>query len=281
MKYTTPLLTIICIAFLMTGCQTGKKDRSNAADPDPGMADEAVYSRTDEGLITIEHNGIRLTEVVSPAFSSAKLDLVTPESGAALTDTTVAFEFGVEDYELGIQTTDADIKNCANSVDGQHIHLILNNEPYTAHYVSSFSRELSKGSYIALAFLSRSYHESIKSPSAYQVFTFNVGDAAEPAEFDAMAPHMFYSRPKGTYNGEDTKKVLLDFYLVNADLAPEGYKVKATINGSEFLLEKWVPYAMEGLPDGITTIELTLLDITGAKVESPFNPVVRTVTLAQ
>jgi hypothetical protein len=92
---------------------------------------------------------------------------------------------------------------------------------------------------------------------------------------------MFYSRPKGAYTGADIQKVMLDFYLVNTELSEAGYKVKATINGTEFLLDKWVPYAMEGLPEGNLTIELALLDPSGAVVPSPFNPVSRTVTLTK
>ena len=38
---------------------------------------------------------------------------------------------------------------------------------------------------------------------------------------------------------------------------------------------------MEGLPKGEVTIKLELLDSEGNLVESPFNPVERTVTLAE
>jgi hypothetical protein len=90
---------------------------------------------------------------------------------------------------------------------------------------------------------------------------------------------MFYSRPKGTYTGEDAKKVLLDFYLLNTELSEEGNKVRATINGEEFMLDKWQPYFIEGHEMGEMTIKLEMLDAKGELIPSPFNPVERTVTL--
>jgi hypothetical protein len=90
---------------------------------------------------------------------------------------------------------------------------------------------------------------------------------------------MFYSRPKGTYTGEDAKKVLLDFYLLNTELSEEGNKVRATINGEEFMIDKWQPFFIEGQEMGEMTIKLELLDAKGELIPSPFNPVERTVTL--
>ena len=92
---------------------------------------------------------------------------------------------------------------------------------------------------------------------------------------------MFYSRPKGTYTGAATEKVMLDFFLLNTDISPSGNKVRATINGEEFMITEWAPYQIEGLPMGVTTVKLELLDASGNLVDSPFNPVERTVTLAE
>jgi len=252
---------------VITGCkQSGEK-----------VAESETASTTDSN----SKGGITLTEVESPQYTDARLTLKMPVAGTHVMQGEVPFEFEVEQYELGAQTGDAAVKLCANSAKGQHIHLIVDNGPYSAHYGPSFKQEIADGRHIGLAFLSRSYHESIKTSNAYQLFHFSVGESEEAMPFSMESPHMFYSRPKGTYSGEDTKKVLLDFYLVNADLAANGFKVKATINGNEWILDKWVPYAMEGLPMGENTIELALIDKDGAMVESPYNPVTRTVTLEE
>jgi hypothetical protein len=135
------------------------------------------------------------------------------------------------------------------------------------------------GHHVLLAFLSRSYHESLKHKNSYILEEFNVGPAAKN-DFDPKAPHIFLSRPKGEYVGaQETANVMLDFYLVNCDLSPTGYKVRATINGTEFMLTKWEPYLIEGLPMGESKVKLELLDKTGALVKSPFNGKERSFTL--
>jgi hypothetical protein len=98
-------------------------------------------------------------------------------------------------------------------------------------------------------------------------------------EFDNSAPHMFYSRPKGEYVGENAKKVMLDFYLINTDLEDRGYLVRASINGVSFDLDTWQPFFIEGLQEGENTITLELLDSEGELVPSPFNPVERTISV--
>lgn len=216
----------------------------------------------------------------SPAFAEAGLalsDALPGDSGA------FTFTFAVNDYELGAQTTPAAPNGLANSGKGQHIHLIVDNGPYEAHYepVATTTKLAEPGNHVVLAFLSRSYHESVKNlgePASYAITQIQTGDTGEAVDFSA--PHMFYSRPKGTYTGADTEKVLLDFFLLNVDLSPEGYKVRATINGQAFVLTEWQPYVMEGLPLGENTVQLELLDAAGAAVPGPFNTVTRTFTLA-
>ncbi len=225
-----------------------------------------------------ETSSITLSKVSSPEFPDSGMELVSPEESADL-DAQVSFDYEIKNYQLGAQTLDADVKRCANSAKGQHIHLILNNQPYTAHYEPGFEMELDPGHYVALSFISRSYHESLKHYGAYNLRQFTVGSPGEYQEADLTAPHMFYSRPKGTYVGADTERILLDFYLVNTDLAPDGNKVKATINGEEFLLDQWAPMFIEGLPMGANTIKLELLDAQGNAVPGPFNTVERTIEL--
>ncbi len=224
---------------------------------------------------------ITLTEVGSPDFPDSGLEMLSPGEAEEVTSE-VSFNYEIKNYQLGAQTLDAEVKKCANSAKGQHIHLILNNEPYTAHYEPGFEMELQPGHYVALSFISRSYHESLKHYGAYNLRQFTVGPTDQDLqEADLDAPHMFYSRPKGTYTGSDTERVLLDFYLVNTDLAADGNKVRATINGTEFLLDQWKPMFIEGMPMGENTIKLELLDNQGNSVPGPFNTVERTITLQQ
>ncbi len=181
-------------------------------------------------------------------------------------------------YQLGEQTADATQTMCANSDKGQHIHLIVDNEPYDAYYTSSFEKELPDGEHDVLAFLSRSYHESIKTEEAHRAVRATVKDGAFASAEPITDPMLFYSRPKGTYTGKDAEELLLDFYPVNAELGDD-FQVKAEIDGDIFTFDEWQPYVIKGLPMGENTITLSLVDGEGQLVDAPQNPVSRTFTL--
>ncbi|HYD90841.1 MAG TPA: hypothetical protein VEA37_05055 [Flavobacterium sp.] len=184
---------------------------------------------------------------------------------------------GGSTYKLGEQTPDAPLKQCANSAEGQHIHLIVDNEPYIAKYTNEFEHDIADGEHYVLSFLSRSYHESLKSPAAYKLIKATVKDKSYIKTDSVSGPMLFYSRPKGLYSGDDKKKVMLDYYLVNTGGGK--YLVEADINGEKHILSTWEPYYIEGLPDGDNTITLSLLNSDSTVVKTPLNPVTRTFQL--
>tara|TARA_B100000963_G_scaffold136382_1_gene118666 strand:- start:216 stop:923 length:708 start_codon:yes stop_codon:yes gene_type:complete len=217
-----------------------------------------------------DDNKIKISKVEgSPKYEDAELVLNELSSGSEL-----EFSFDVKNYELGAQTEHDFQYNLANSKKGQHIHLIINNNPYSAHYTNKFKKKLDPDNGVILAFLSRSYHESVKNKNAY-IFT-QYGDLEK---IDLDKQYLFYSRPKGTYTGQDTKKLLLDFYLVNTTISENGNRVRATINNEEFLIDEWSPYYIEGLPKGEVKIKLELINSSGELIDNPFNPSIRTVIL--
>ncbi len=268
----------MCIAG-MTSCAGGGEGTDEVTTTDTLSVDITPEHEHPMGELIAEKNGLKLTTVTgSPDFPNATLKLTTPADGGMLKTGETTFAYEVSNYELGAQT-DGEHVNCANSSKGQHIHLILNNEPYTAHYESQFNMNLTDGNYVALSFLSRSYHESVKNGTASQLVQFTVG-SAKPSKVDLTKPIMFYSRPKGEYKGpKETDKLLLDFFLANVDLSEDGYKVRATINGTDFMITKWQSMFIEGLPLGNVEIKLELLDKDGNLVAAPYNPVERTVKL--
>ena len=131
----------------------------------------------------------------SPEFADAKIESMDYVNG------TFKFGIGGESYQLGEQTSDAGAKMCANSGKGQHIHLIVDNGPYAAKYVDEFEHEVADGDHFLLAFLSRSYHESIKNSTAYTAKKVTVENKSITVGEDLSSPMLFYSRPKGTYGG--------------------------------------------------------------------------------
>ena len=141
-------------------------------------------------------NKISITKVEgSPEYSNSVLKMNEPIS----IDGGYKFSFDVNQYELGMQTLKDFDYQLANSAKGQHIHFIVNNGPYSAHYEDNFTKNLEKENNVILAFLSRSYHESVKNINAF-ILT-QLGEN----KIDLNSEFLFYSRPKGTYKGKDTE----------------------------------------------------------------------------
>lgn len=267
------------------------------ADKDQKPEDDGIVN--DSTAVVENKTGITLTPLTdSPEFADAKLSVKTPSSDpnalvfidedgdeAIFDSEDLVIDYNVENFELGAQTPDAEGKGMANSGMGQHIHIIVNNGPYSpsCERVKEFKGDaaLEDGNYTILSFLSRSYHESVKAPGAAALHTFTIGEPEEDNDFDVYGPHMFYSRPKGTYVGADTKKVLLDFYLWKTEISEGGNYVEVAIGDFSQKITEWTPYIIEGLPMGDVTIKLELKDSEGNLIEGPYNSVERTITLAE
>ncbi|MFO7744626.1 MAG: hypothetical protein R6V36_04490 [Psychroflexus sp.] len=262
------LLTFALSLLLAVGCNEGKKkDKEEDKKEAVGVTDT---------LVTITP----LMEE-SPEYTEATLthpggDVIEVPAGS------VDFDFTVENYELGVQTENAGENGLANSGNGQHIHFILDNGPYSAHYESEFSKDIEEGEHVLLAFLSRSYHEAVKNPSSFVVKKIVAGNPSEDQKMDIdfSGEHLFYSRPKGTYKGKDTEKVLLDFFLVGTEISENGNKVKVVVNNNEeYLINEWVPHVIENMPMGENKIQITLVDEDLKPIPGPFNSTTRTITL--
>ncbi|WP_127846329.1 hypothetical protein [Psychroflexus aestuariivivens] len=266
------LLTFLFTALILTSC----KQNSDEKDDKNEVTEEEAVGVLDT-IITIEPLAME-----SPKFPDAKLTH-PGEQTIKVKDGKVDFDFEVENYELGVQSENAGKNGLANSDKGQHIHFILDNGPYSAHYEPEFSKTILEGDHVLLAFLSRSYHESVKNPNSFVVKKIRAGEPTEDLKMDVdfAAEHLFYSRPKGTYKGEDTEKILLDFFLVNTEIGEDGNKVKVKVNNQEFLIDQWIPHVIENMPMGENKIELTLVDEKLIPIEGPFNNVTRTITLEE
>ena len=277
MKRTTFTLAIAASMALFTAC--GGDDSHDHDHDHDAPADTATTTETPDAPVEVtgpysaeaqDTNGnmLKVYEAdIAADYPDAELMLATPHGvGAAGVN---QFEFEVSNYELAIQTEGVEERHCANSGKGQHIHYILNNQPYKAKYEAMFEEELAEGDNVLLAFLSRSYHESVKNGKAHVLVNLKVGEGG--SDFDENGEHMFYSRPKGSYSLAESNRFLLDFFLVNVNLEEKGYKVRATIDGAVFELSTWKPYFIEGLAAGEHTCHIQLIDGGGNVVAGPFN----------
>lgn len=280
-------LLIACFFLGLTACGGGQSQSGNeSSENDKEKKDQkekGEASEDDEDMRegAMMKNGLKIYPIETKNFPDAKLMLEAPEDSEVDTGSH-EFQYNVKNFTLKEGTSDADKHNLAESDKGQHIHFIVNNGPYQAKYDPTFEATMDEpGYYTVFSFLSRSYHESVKNPNAFVIKQFKVGEPEKGEQADLSKPHLFYSRPKGTYKGKDFKKLLLDFYPVNVDnLSKDGYKVEATINGNTtFTLTEHKPYVIEGLEAGKLKVKLSLLNENDELVDSKFNEVTRTVTL--
>jgi hypothetical protein len=170
---------------------------------------------------------------------------------------------------------------------GPHLHLILDNQPYQAVYDLNqplvFS-DLTPGTHTIRVFASRPWHESFKNEGAYAQTTFHVLTKTEDNNPDPKLPLLTYSRPNGAYGAEP---IMLDFYLTNAplhsvaDSNPEdtmsNWRIRSTVNGESFILDRWQTIYLKGFKPGKTWIKLEFLDNQGQPVKNALNTTIRLI----
>ncbi len=170
---------------------------------------------------------------------------------------------------------------------GPHLHLILDNQPYIAVYDVNqpmVLSDLSPGTHTLRVFASRPWYESFKNEGAYTQTTFHVLTKTEENNPDAKLPLLTYSRPNGGYGAEP---IMLDFYLTNAPLhdiaetnpddTMSNWRIRSTVNGESFILDRWQPIYLKGFKPGKTWVKLEFLDNQGQPVKNAFNTTIRLI----
>src|ERR1700753_3393507 len=113
--------------------------------------------------------------------ASPTLKIVEPKDGSTLSGSTVKLKIDISGDLKGYKPH----KDPSTGM-GNHIHVILDNQPYEAYYHLDEPFELrnvAEGAHTIRVFPSRPWHESYKNDGAFQMVTFNVkggGDAARP-----------------------------------------------------------------------------------------------------
>ncbi len=254
-----------------------------------GCGEKVVSQEVFEKLAARPKISGQISEVAPPViiqelghFLSAyqpQVSIITPQPEEVLQDNTVKARFQVKDLPI--------FKNSQLNL-GPHLHVILDNQPYRAVYdvnqPLTFS-DLAPGTHTLRVFASRPWHESFKNAGAYAQIKFHVFTKTEDNTPDPSLPLLTYSRPQGSYGAEP---ILLDFYLTNAPLPilakdnPENpmadWRVRCTINGESFVLDRWQSVYLKGFKPGKNWIKLEFLDRQGNPVVNAFNSTTRTIT---
>lgn len=265
-------ISFVAAALSLTSCQ----ENSSGENHNEGQDSAAVEVSAPVALADVTN---------SQEFPDAQLQLGDVKAADAGDSVKLSFSFSLKNYELKSQTGDEVSKVCNNSDKGQHIHFILDNRPYVALYEPKHETTVAKNSeHYLLAFLSRSYHLSLKNNGAAVLYHFKVDEKGKLTKLpDPGTAMVFYSRPKGDYLGKDTKNVLFDFYVWNTSLGTDS-RVLATINtggkDTSFTVSEWKPWFLQNLAMGKSTITLSLTDKDGKKLEGPQTEVSRDINLS-
>jgi hypothetical protein len=205
--------------------------------------------------------------------------IISPRAGQVLSDTSVTVKFRVVDLPV--------FKNADFGL-GPHLHVLLDNQPYQAVYNLNeplIFENLRPGTHTIRAFASRPWHESFKNEGAFAQTTFHIFTKTQENAPEPGLPLLTYSRPQGTYGAEP---ILLDYYLSNAPLhlvaraddrdEVADWRIRATVNGQSFTLDRWQPIYLKGFKPGKNWVQLEYLDGQGNPIQNPFNNTARLLT---
>ena len=250
------------------------------ADPPPAAEPTGVeVARSGGGTVELplrDEAAMRRLQGIG-VMPAPTLRLVQPAPNEIIEPGPITVRYEIENYEVG-------------EAIGQHVHVILDNEPYKADYapdgsVSFTIDELTPGTHVLTAFLSRPMHLALKNSEASSQAIFHVGEPSPDFGQALDAPLLVYSRPKGSYSRGDgsAANIMLDFYLLNVELSTDGYRVRATVDGGPAtLIDSWGPRIILTDPaPGEHMIRLELLDPAGAPVPGPTNDTTRTITITE
>ena len=184
----------------------------------------------------------------TPEPSTAALAIAIPRDGAALNGNPVWVQLRVDGYTLGSDSQFGRADELVNSEMGQTVHVVVDdlpyfpvNEPaidpfnedgfyYDMSYKFQLPFRLKEGAHTLRLFLARSFGESLKGERVFQAINFSIGDSNGSLR-DLSGPYVTYNEPSDNFDLVESKPVLLDFFISNCELSPDGYKVRVSVDG--------------------------------------------------
>ena len=206
------------------------------------------------------------------------ITIITPTADEVIQDNTITIRFQVKDLPI--------FKDPQWQL-GPHLHVIIDNQPYIAVYDLNqplVLSDLSAGTHTLRVFASRPWHESFKNEGAYAQIRFHIFTKTDDNNPSPNLPLLTYSRPNASYGAEP---IMLDFYLTNAPLhiAAEDnpddtisdWRIRCSINGESFILDRWQSVYLKGFTPGKNWVKLEFLDNQGNPVKNVFNSTARLI----
>jgi hypothetical protein len=318
-KYTA--LVIALAAF--TACQTATNTTTNVntnANPTSTNAANTTNAAPSAQTLTEAPRPPKIADEMKTRGeqdnAAPTIAVVEPKNNSTVNSSTVRVKLALSGDLKGYKP----MKDMTTGM-GNHIHVILDNQPYEAYYNLDQEFELrnvADGEHTLRFFPSRPWHESYKNDGAFQMVRFTVknggADASKPVTtnanqtmsnastaaptpegkdmqtstagaVDAAKPLLTYSRPKGEYKGADADAIMIDFWLSNAKLQGDGgeYRVRYSVDGGEAkFIDKWQPIWLSGWTNGKHSVKVGLVDKAGNLVDNGgYNSTTREITVAK
>lgn len=209
-------------------------------------------------------------------FSGARLGISRPADGARFAEgDSVSVEFTLSGFELGLPHGAGPGRAVAQAPEGRHIRLLVGDRREVI--VTNLDEPvvltgLPPGTHHLRAMPMTESYESVKAPGTFVHRVIHVGEG-EPAPEVRDGPVLTAIRPWGEYGGAAADSILVDWYLAGVRLTEEGTRLRLTVEGlGRSELTRWVPHFLVGLPDGVHTIRLELVDQEGRKVAGTPHP---------
>ncbi|BDS11741.1 hypothetical protein [Aureispira anguillae] len=178
--------------------------------------------------------------------------------------------FMPQNLRLGGMTPFSQNRTTSTTKKGNHLHLCIDGIQHHISNENIFDYPLENGRYKLVAFIARSFYESIKEPAAILAKEITVQNGELIASKNLQNVDLVYNAPLGTYQEEEAQQLLLDFVLVGTTINEGGNTVKITIDQeTTFTVDRWQAYFIEGLTVGKHHIQLELLDATGKQIAAP------------
>ena len=265
-------LVLSVLLIVASGCTSGTSARGSSSEPSP---------------VTSSKPGGQLQEVAPPGAvqqvrerlndRAPQIEVLSPANDSTLPAGPWTLKLKVQDWPL-----------YGDETNGLGPHLVVQLDDQPPRRISSAAEaqglsmpELSPGSHRLTVFAARPWGEVVKAPGASQQLRLH-RVARNASQLPATgSPQLIAASPSDLQHSEP---VLIDWLLIDAPLQhlrddDARWRLRVSVNGDSFLVDRQTPLWLKGLKRGSNAVQLELLDGRGDPLNPPFNSVVREVVI--
>ncbi|PYS88629.1 MAG: hypothetical protein DMF64_20035 [Acidobacteria bacterium] len=231
------LVCVACSAFaVLSACQTADNSNANTTATTTVTPPAASPTNEPQNLSVVERPQ-KIKDMMAQRGeqdqATPTLRFLAPTEGATINGSTVNVKLALSGDLKGYKP----MKDPATGM-GNHIHVILDNQPYEAYYNLDEPFELrnvTEGKHTLRVFPSRPWHESYKNAGAFQMVTFTVkggGNASQPTT-TGTGEKMADNKNASAANTANKNAANANAANANANAAPrEGKDMAASTAGA-------------------------------------------------